>query len=93
MQQRVLQQGNKPKIVSHFTKCVADILNYIRVHIFDAWLIPFRHAPPLHELFLFDDFATIKAHIIGAPRAVLQTALNNPQYYLQVQDSTFEKNF
>lgn len=84
IQQRILQQANKPKIVSHFTKCVRNILNYIRLNIFDAWLIPFRQAPTLHELFLFDDYLTIKSHIVGAPRAVLQTALTNPQYYLQV---------
>lgn len=48
------------------------------------YLIPFNKGPTLHELFVFDDVKSVRQHIMGAPRAVIHTALQNPNIYLQV---------
>lgn len=84
MQQRLLEQAQKPKAVTQFTQCVNEMLDYILKEVLDVHLRPFRQAPPLYELYVFGDYASVKAHIVGAPRAVLQMALKNPQHYLQV---------
>lgn len=40
---------------------------------------------PFHEIFFFNNISAVKNHIIGSHRAAIHTALNNPQYYLQVR--------
>lgn len=84
MQQRLLEQAQKPKAVTQFTLCVTETLDYLLMQVLSVHLRPFRQAPALYELFVFGDYTSVKAHIVGAPRAVLQMALTNPQHYLQV---------
>ena len=39
---------------------------------------------PLYEIFYYNDAATMKRHINGAPRATIQTGLARPYSYIQV---------
>lgn len=59
-------------------------LTYIKAEL-TKYLVPFNRAPTLHELFVFDDVKSVRQHIMGAPRAVVHTALQNPNVYLQVR--------
>ncbi|XP_067627663.1 origin recognition complex subunit 3 [Eurosta solidaginis] len=75
------KQQNKP--ISEFAQALTQTLLYIQNEIVAAHLTPLTRAPPLHELFVFSDVGTVRRNIIGAPRAALHMALNNPHYYLQ----------
>lgn len=39
----------------------------------------------LHEVFYYDAIETVKQRLSGCPRVAIQTALNNPRYYLNCQ--------
>ncbi|XP_023347361.1 origin recognition complex subunit 3-like [Eurytemora carolleeae] len=41
---------------------------------------------PLHEIFFFTATATVRRHLVGAPRAALHTALTDPYLYLEHPD-------
>ncbi|KAH8304530.1 hypothetical protein KR059_011778, partial [Drosophila kikkawai] len=58
-------------------------LQLIETHLVRGHLRALQDAPPIHELFVFSDIATVRRNIIGAPRAALHTALNNPHFYMQ----------
>ncbi|XP_011180479.2 origin recognition complex subunit 3 [Zeugodacus cucurbitae] len=75
------KQQNKP--TSEYAQAVAQTLLHIQNEIVVTHLAPLMRAPPLHELFVFSDVSTVRRNIIGAPRAALHMALNNPNYYLQ----------
>ncbi|XP_050324671.1 origin recognition complex subunit 3 [Bactrocera neohumeralis] len=75
------KQQNKP--TSEYAQAVAQTLLHIQNEIVVSHLAPLTRAPPLHELFVFSDVSTVRRNIIGAPRAALHMALNNPHYYLQ----------
>lgn len=50
-------------------------------------LEPFLAPPtsfPMHELVYFDNLASIRRRISGAPRSAIHNALNNPHSYLEV---------
>lgn len=64
-----------------------ETLIYIKDEL-GKYLIPFNKGPTLYELFVFDDVKSVRPHIMGAPRAALHTALQNPQLYLQVSLDT-----
>ncbi|RZF40020.1 hypothetical protein LSTR_LSTR002423 [Laodelphax striatellus] len=59
-----------------------NLLEFLRDELFESTLIPLTSLP-LHEVVLFDDVASVKRRLIGAPRAALHTALNNPHHYLE----------
>ncbi|XP_039287914.1 origin recognition complex subunit 3 [Nilaparvata lugens] len=59
-----------------------NFLEFVRDELFEETLNPLTHHP-LHEVVLFDDIASVKRRLIGAPRAALHTALNNPHHYLE----------
>uniref|UniRef100_A0A4W3JB72 Origin recognition complex subunit 3 n=1 Tax=Callorhinchus milii TaxID=7868 RepID=A0A4W3JB72_CALMI len=46
------------------------------------YLLP-PETQPLHEVTYFSAASTLRRHLNAAPRNALQTALNNPYYYLQ----------
>ncbi|CAD7011330.1 origin recognition complex subunit 3 [Ceratitis capitata] len=75
------KQHNKPS--SEYAQSVAQTLLYIQNEIIIKYMAPLTRSPPLHELFVYSDVSTVRRHIIGAPRAALHMALNNPHYYLQ----------
>lgn len=83
LKDKLLQMSKQEKPISDFTKSVNETLEFIKTHIVEEYLKPLSKAPTLHELFVFYDIATVRRNIIGAPRAALHMALNNPQYYLQ----------
>ncbi|KAH8418571.1 hypothetical protein KR222_002221, partial [Zaprionus bogoriensis] len=74
---------DKEQSVSEFTRAVNKLLAQIEAQLVQVHLRPLQNAPPLHELYVFSDISTVRRHIIGAPRAALHTALNNPHFYMQ----------
>lgn len=83
LKEKLLQMSKQQRPISDFSKSVQDTLDYIEKHIVAEHLGPLQKAPPLHELFVFSDISTVRRNIIGAPRAALHMALNNPHFYLQ----------
>lgn len=92
LKDKLLQMSKEQKPVSEFAKSVQETLDYIEKEIVMAHLGPLQKAPPLHELFVFSDIATVKRNIIGAPRAALHMALNNPHFYLQCKCCNLREN-
>lgn len=74
---------------SPYQDLVADFLKFFKREFFSFYLISFKNAPsvpvPLIEIFVFSDATTLRKHIVGAPRAALHQALQNPHYYLQCE--------
>lgn len=60
-----------------------SFLNYIESEIIDTFLQP-PTLFTLHEIIYFDDLVSVRRRISGAPRGAIHMALNNPQYYLEV---------
>lgn len=78
-----MEQANKSKFSTDLRKQVDITLNYVKDQL-TKYLVPFNKGPTLHELFVFDDVKSVRQHVMGAPRAVIHTALQNPNIYLQV---------
>nr|XP_017001102.2 origin recognition complex subunit 3 [Drosophila takahashii] len=74
-------QQNTP--TTQFARALQKTLRLIETQFVQDHLRPLQEAPPIHELFVFSDIATVRRNIIGAPRAALHTALNNPHFYMQ----------
>ncbi|XP_017077160.1 origin recognition complex subunit 3 [Drosophila eugracilis] len=68
---------------TQFARALQKTLQLIETLLIQDHLRPLQDAPPIHELFVFSDIATVRRNIIGAPRAALHTALNNPHFYMQ----------
>lgn len=81
-----MEQANKPKFSSHIRNGMERALSYIKDKLV-KYLVPFHKGPVLHELFVFDDVRSVRPHVMGAPRAVVHTALQNPQIYMQVRSA------
>ncbi|XP_073813440.1 origin recognition complex subunit 3 [Musca autumnalis] len=92
LKDKLLQMSKEQKPVSDFAKSVQETLDYIEKEIVGAHLGPLQKAPALHELFVFSDITTVKRNIIGAPRAALHMALNNPHFYLQCKCCNLREN-
>lgn len=80
----MLEQATKPKFSTDLRKQMDATLTYIKDQL-AKYLVPFDKGPTLHELFVVDDVKSVRQHIMGAPRAVIHTALQNPHIYLQVE--------
>ncbi|XP_053688466.1 origin recognition complex subunit 3 [Sabethes cyaneus] len=85
LKEKLLNAARQPKMESAFTKAINSLISYITNDIFRQYLRPLSRGPPLIELFVFNDAASVRRHIVGVPRAALHTALNNPHYYLQCE--------
>ncbi|XP_055529762.1 origin recognition complex subunit 3 [Wyeomyia smithii] len=85
LKEKLLNAARQPKTESVFTKEVNRLISYITNDIFRKYLCPLSRGPPLFELFVFNDAASVRRHIVGVPRAAVHTALNNPHYYLQCE--------
>jgi len=48
---------------------------------------------PLHEIFYYNSTRRIKQCLNASPRSALQTALSNPNYYLQVRKQKARLSF
>lgn len=88
---KLLEAAKQPKPVSPYMQALSatmtDLKDFISVH-----LLPLSKAPPLVELFVFTDHLAIKRHIMGAPRAAIHQALNNPAHYLQCECCEIEND-
>ncbi|XP_033253623.1 origin of replication complex subunit 3-like [Drosophila miranda] len=73
------------KALNRIKLLTQDDMETIRHQRLQTNLRALSEAPPLHELFVFSDITTVRRNIIGAPRAALHTALNNPHFYMQCQ--------
>uniref|UniRef100_A0A182PUJ0 Origin recognition complex subunit 3 n=1 Tax=Anopheles epiroticus TaxID=199890 RepID=A0A182PUJ0_9DIPT len=84
LRERLLTAAKHGKSESAVTRAVGKIMDYFLKDIFQRYLRPANNRTvPLIELFLYNDSTFIRRHIVGAPRAAVHTALNNPQYYTQ----------
>lgn len=81
--QKMKEQATKSKFSTDLKKQMDAALTYVKDQL-EKYLVPFNKGPTLHELFVFDDVKSVRQHIMGAPRAVVHTALQNPHIYLQV---------
>ncbi|KAL9913014.1 origin recognition complex subunit 3 isoform 1-T1 [Glossina fuscipes fuscipes] len=88
----LLKMSKEEKPVSEYTKLVQELLSYIEEQIIDEHLGLLERAPALHELFIFSDINSVRRNIIGAPRASLHMALNNPHIYLQCSCCSLQEN-
>lgn len=79
---KLLEAAKQPKVVSQYMTVLSETLNELKGFLSDN-LLPMSKAPPFVELFVFTDHLAIKRHIMGAPRAAIHQALNNPAHYLQ----------
>ncbi|XP_030375173.1 origin recognition complex subunit 3 [Scaptodrosophila lebanonensis] len=77
------KQDKEQQPTTEYAKALQLILQHIETHLVMKYLRPLQNAPPLHELYIFSDISTVRRNIIGAPRAALHTALNNPHFYMQ----------
>ncbi|XP_053679319.1 origin recognition complex subunit 3 [Anopheles nili] len=86
LRQKLLTAAKQVKNETGVTKAIGRITDYFVKHVFQRYLRPAnKNCVALIELFLYDDSASIRRHIIGVPRAAVHTALNNPQYYTQCE--------
>ncbi|XP_007903266.1 origin recognition complex subunit 3 isoform X3 [Callorhinchus milii] len=73
--------SRRSKKLSGFEVLRVEVLQFIDKLIRDYLLPP--ETQPLHEVTYFSAASTLRRHLNAAPRNALQTALNNPYYYLQ----------
>ncbi|XP_020815649.1 origin recognition complex subunit 3 [Drosophila serrata] len=88
LQAQLLQRSKEDKdrlqpAATEFAQALQKTLQLIETHLVQGHLRALQDAPPIHELFVFSDIGTVRRNIIGAPRAALHTALNNPHFYMQ----------
>ncbi|KAH8300001.1 hypothetical protein KR044_008458 [Drosophila immigrans] len=85
LKEQLLQRSkqDKQQSFSEYARALHKVLGHIETHLVLAHLRPLQNAPPLYELYVFSDISTVRRNIIGAPRAALHTALNNPHFYMQ----------
>uniref|UniRef100_A0A182T4R9 Origin recognition complex subunit 3 n=1 Tax=Anopheles maculatus TaxID=74869 RepID=A0A182T4R9_9DIPT len=84
LREKLLTAAKHSKSESAVTKAIESIMDYFVKHIFQRYLRPATSKTvPLVELFLYNNSTYLRQHIVGAPRAAVHIALNNPQYYTQ----------
>ncbi|XP_063706309.1 origin recognition complex subunit 3 [Culicoides brevitarsis] len=88
---KLLEAAKQPKAVSPYMQLLSQTINDIKNFISEN-LLPLSKAPPFVELFVFTDHLAIKRHIMGAPRAAIHQALNNPAHYLQCECCELEND-
>lgn len=79
----MMEEATKTKYSTQLRKHMDTTLVYIKNQL-AKYLVPFNKGPTLYELFVFGEVKSVRQHIMGAPRAVTHTALQNPHVYLQV---------
>ncbi|GLG94373.1 uncharacterized protein GBIM_01596 [Gryllus bimaculatus] len=80
--EKLLQLSKKDQPQSQFEKMREEFVDYLSSKLFPEMLKP-PASYPLMEIIMFDNTASVKTHIVGAPRAAIHTALNDPQFYLE----------
>ncbi|XP_050067079.1 origin recognition complex subunit 3 [Anopheles maculipalpis] len=93
LREKLLTAAKHSKSESAVTKAIERIMEYFVKHIFCRYLRPATsETVPLVELFLYNDSTYLRQHIVGAPRAAVHIALNNPQYYTQCDCCTLDES-
>lgn len=83
LKSKLLGMSKKEKKLSDFEIARNDFVQYM-TKLFEEYLVP-PSSMPFYEIFFYDNVVSLKSHVVGAPRAAIHTALNNPQHYLQVR--------
>ncbi|XP_034652050.1 origin recognition complex subunit 3 [Drosophila subobscura] len=83
LQRTQADKQHQQQPTTEFARSVHKTLEHIETVLVRGHLRALQDAPPLHELYVFSDISTVRRNIIGAPRAALHTALNNPHFYMQ----------
>ncbi|XP_052888629.1 origin recognition complex subunit 3 [Anopheles moucheti] len=84
LREKLLTAAKHSKSESAVSRTIGKIIDYFVKNIFQRYLRPATSQEvPLVELFLYNDSTYLRQHIVGAPRAAVHIALNNPQYYTQ----------
>ncbi|XP_073256061.1 origin recognition complex subunit 3-like [Porites lutea] len=83
LQERLMNAAKQKRKESPYDK-----LRQTAVDILDDMFRKYLSCPrnlPLNEVMYYDDVQTTRKHLVGMPRVAIQTALSNPQHYLQCQ--------
>ncbi|XP_076803170.1 origin recognition complex subunit 3-like [Clavelina lepadiformis] len=84
LQERLRAKAEKKRVkkMTKYEKLREEALTFLRK--FYEYHLRKVKSFPLYEVFYFDSSATIRRHIVAAPRLSIQTALSDPYQYLQV---------
>ncbi|XP_073254795.1 origin recognition complex subunit 3-like [Porites lutea] len=83
LQERLMNAAKQKRKESPYDK-----LRQRAVDILDDMFRKYLSCPrnlPLNEVMYYDNVQTTRKHLVGMPRVAIQTALSNPQDYLQCQ--------
>ncbi|XP_049290606.1 origin recognition complex subunit 3 [Anopheles funestus] len=84
LREKLLSAAKHSKSETTVSRAIGKIMDYFVRNIFQRYLRPATsQTVPLVELFIYNDSTYLRQHIVGAPRAAVHIALNNPQYYTQ----------
>eukprot|EP00057_Strongylocentrotus_purpuratus_P034916 XP_797026.3 PREDICTED: origin recognition complex subunit 3 [Strongylocentrotus purpuratus] len=84
LQQMLMSNAKKKRRMTPYEILRNEILDF-----FDALFREYLPCPknlPLHEVFYYNNVSEIRQRLNAPPRAAIQTALSNPNYYLQNPD-------
>ncbi|XP_063954258.1 origin recognition complex subunit 3-like [Lytechinus pictus] len=84
LQQRLMTSAKKKKKMTRYEILRNEILDF-----FDSLFSKYLLCPktiPLHEVFYYNNVSEIRQRLNAPPRSAIQTALSNPNYYLQNSD-------
>ncbi|CAH3163791.1 unnamed protein product [Porites lobata] len=83
LQERLMNAAKQKRKESPYDK-----LRQRAIDILDDMFRKYLSCPrnlPLNEVMYYDNVQTTRKHLVGMPRVAIQTALSNPQHYLQCQ--------
>ncbi|XP_078379446.1 origin recognition complex subunit 3-like isoform X2 [Oculina patagonica] len=83
LQERLMSAAKQKRKESPYDKLRQKTVDTLD-EIFRKFLICPRNIP-LNEVMYYDNVQEIKKHLVGMPRVAIQTALSNPQHYLQCE--------
>ncbi len=75
----------KEKAASPFEQLRRDVIAFLH-GAFRSGLAKLPTSLPFSEIKFFDGVAAVRRHLMAAPRAVIQTALDNPGVYLEADE-------
>ncbi|XP_035894332.1 origin recognition complex subunit 3 [Anopheles stephensi] len=93
LREKLLTAAKHSKSESAVSQAIENIMDYFVKRIFRRYLRPATsETVPLVELFIYKDSTYLRQHIVGAPRAAIHIALNNPQHYMQCECCTLDES-
>lgn len=83
LQERLMSAAKQKRKESPYDKLRQKTVDTLD-EIFRKFLTCPRNMP-LYEVMYYDNVQEIRKHLVGMPRVAIQTALSNPQHYLQCE--------